>query len=109
VGEEEDEPMVVVIFRSRLHGDPGPDYPATAARMLELASAVPGFVSFQHYAAEDGERVSLVEFESDDAVRAWREHPEHREAQRRGRGEWYAWFRLTTCVPLRETVFTREP
>jgi len=100
--------MVVVIFRSRVHGDPGPEYAATAERMLELARAMPGFLSFQHYEAEDGERVSLVEFESDEALRAWREHPEHREAQRRGRGEWYSWFRLTTCAPLRETVFTRE-
>ena len=100
--------MVVVIFRSRLRGDPGPDYDATAARMVELAGTMPGFVSFAHYEGADGERVSLIEFESDEAVRAWREHPEHREAQRRGRGEWYAWFRLTTCAPLRETRFTRE-
>jgi heme-degrading monooxygenase HmoA len=100
--------MVTVIFRSRLRGDPGPEYAATAARMLELARAMPGFVSFQHYEAADGERVSIVEFASEAAVTAWREHPEHREAQRRGRHEWYDWFRLTTCTPLRETVFTRE-
>jgi heme-degrading monooxygenase HmoA len=100
--------MVVVIFRSRLHGTPGPEYAATAERMLELARAQPGFVSFQHYEAADGERVSIVEFASEEAVEAWRRHPEHREAQRRGRGEWYAWFRLTTCTPLRETVFRRD-
>lgn len=100
--------MVVVIFRSRLRGDPGPDYAATARRMVELASAMPGFVSFQHYEAEDGERVSIIEFESDAALRAWREHPEHREAQRRGREEWYSWFRLTTCTPLREIVLAPD-
>jgi heme-degrading monooxygenase HmoA len=97
--------MVVVIFRSRLRGDPGPDYGPTAERMLALARGMPGFVSFEHYEGEDGGRVSLIEFESEEALRAWREHPEHREAQRRGRGEWYSSFRLTTCVPLRETVF----
>lgn len=97
--------MVVVIFRSRLRDDAGPDYGATAARMVELARALPGFVSFQHYAADDGERVSLIEFASDDAVRAWREHPEHLEAQRRGRSDWYASYRLTTCVPLRDVAF----
>lgn len=100
--------MVVVIFRSRMRSDPGPDYERTAGRMLELARGMPGFVSFQHYEAEDGERVSLIEFESDEALRAWRQHPEHREAQRRGRADWYAWFRLTTCAPLRETVFQAE-
>lgn len=100
--------MVVVIFRSRLRPDAGPEYAATAARMVELALAMPGFVSHQHYEAEDGERVTLVEFESDAAVRAWREHPEHREAQRRGRGEWYSWFRLTTCARLREVAFRSD-
>jgi heme-degrading monooxygenase HmoA len=99
---------MIVIFRSRLRDDPAPGYADTAARMLELARATPGFVSFQHYEAADGERVSLIEFASDEAVRAWREHPEHREAQRRGRADWYAWFRLTTCAPLRETLFERE-
>jgi heme-degrading monooxygenase HmoA len=97
--------MVVVIFRSRLRDDAGPDYAATAARMVELARGMPGFVSFQHYAADDGERVSLIEFASDDAVCAWREHPEHLEAQRRGRRDWYASYRLTTCAPLRDVAF----
>jgi heme-degrading monooxygenase HmoA len=100
--------MVTVIFRSRLRADAGPEYAATAERMLALARAMPGFVSFQHYEAPDGERVSLVEFESDEAVRAWREHPEHREAQRRGRQDWYAWFRLTTCTRLREVSFPAD-
>lgn len=100
--------MVVVIFRSRLRADAGPAYGATADRMVELARAMPGFVSYRHYAADDGERVTLVEFASDESVRAWREHPEHREAQRRGRGEWYAWYRLTTCAPLRDVEFSAE-
>lgn len=97
--------MVVVIFRSRLRGDPGPEYAGTAERMVTLAQAMPGFVSYRHYQAEDGERVTLVEFASDEAVRAWRDHPEHREAQRRGREEWYSWYRLQTCLPLRESTF----
>jgi heme-degrading monooxygenase HmoA len=101
--------MVTVIFRSRLRADAGPDYAATAARLLELARSMPGFVSFRHYEAPDGERLALIEFASEEALRAWREHPEHRAAQRRGREEWYAWFRLTTCQPLREIVFGEEP
>ena len=100
--------MVVVIFRSRLREDAGPDYERTAERMLELARTMPGFVSFRHYAAPDGERVSLVEFEDDAAVRRWHEHPEHREAQRRGRSDWYDWYRLQTCAPLRESSFRRD-
>lgn len=101
--------MVVVLFRSRLRARSGPDYAATADRMVALARAMSGFVSYRHYAADDGERVTLVELASDEALRAWREHPEHREGQRRGRGDWYAWYRLTTCAPLRDVEFSAEP
>lgn len=97
--------MVIVIFRSRLRPDAGPDYATTAERMVSLARATPGFVSYRHYEADDGERVTIAEFASEAAVRAWREHPEHREAQRRGREEWYAWYRITTCAPLRDADF----
>jgi heme-degrading monooxygenase HmoA len=99
--------MVVVVFRSRLREDAGPDYGPMAARMFELARAMPGYRSFKSYTAPDGERLSLIEFDSDAAVRAWREHPEHREAQRRGRADFYAEYRLQTCELLRESVFPR--
>jgi heme-degrading monooxygenase HmoA len=82
--------MIVVLFRSRLREDAGPDYATTAQRMLELARQTPGFRSFKHYEADDGERLAVIEYESDEAVRAWREQPEHRAAQQRGKTEWYA-------------------
>jgi heme-degrading monooxygenase HmoA len=94
--------MVVVVFRSRLRADAPADYPQLAERMLSLARAQPGFRSFKSFRAEDGERLSLIEFESEEAERAWRDHPEHRLAQRRGRAEFYAEYRLQVCEPLRE-------
>lgn len=100
--------MVVVLFRSRLRDDAGEEYQATAKRMLELASAMPGFVSFKSFRAEDGERISVIEFESEEHVRAWREHPEHREAQRRGRERFYAEYRIQVCEPIRDYGFRRD-
>ena len=100
--------MVVVLFRTRLHQGGGPDYGPLAERMLKLAEAMPGFVSFKHYAAPDGERISVVEFADHDSAQAWRDHPEHREAQRRGRSEFYAWYRLQICDQQRDTVFERK-
>lgn len=97
--------MVVVLFRSRLRSDPAPGYAQTAARMMELAARMPGFRSVKHFEAEDGERLTVVEYESEEAVRAWRDEPEHREAQRRGRSDWYHWYRLQTCQQLREATF----
>ena len=100
--------MVVVLFRTRLRDDAGPDYAPLAERMLELAQAMPGFVSFRHYGAADGERISVVEFESAETALAWRNHPEHREAQERGRTDFYSWYRLQVCEQLRERVFERK-
>lgn len=46
---------------------------------------MPGFVSYSSSTSADGEDVAVIEFESHETVAAWREHPEHREAQRLGR------------------------
>lgn len=99
--------MVVVLFRTRLRDDAGADYGPVAERMLELAQTMPGFVSFRHYGAADGERISVVEFDSAETALAWRNHPEHREAQERGRTDFYSWYRLQVCEQLRERVFER--
>ena len=98
---------MVVLFRNRLRADAGEEYETTAKRILELASAMPGFVSFKTFRAEDGERISVIEFESDAQVRAWREHPEHRRAQERGRAGFYEEYRVQVCDPIRDYGFRR--
>jgi heme-degrading monooxygenase HmoA len=97
--------MVVVVFRNRLRGGSPPGYEETAQRMLALAQQQPGFRAIKTFTAEDGERVTLSEFDSLDAVDAWRANAEHLEAQRRGRAEFYAEYALQTCVLVRELKF----
>jgi heme-degrading monooxygenase HmoA len=100
--------MIVIVFRSRLDPAAVEDYETTGARMDELAVQMPGYVAHKEFAAEDGERLTLVEFESEETVAAWRRHPEHVEAQRKGRSTFYTEFRLTVCDVLREQRFKRE-
>ena len=97
---------VVTIFRSRLR-DPAPGYEALAQEMLALARSMPGFVAFKAFQASDGERVSLITFDSLEAQRAWRDHPEHRKAQQRGRDEFYAWYRIEVCSLVGRREFPR--
>ena len=73
--------MVVTVFRSRLQPEHAASSAEVAVRMRALAEGMPGFVSFKTFRADDGERVSIIEFESEEALHAWREHPEHRKAQ----------------------------
>jgi len=101
--------MIVVIFRSRLRSASPSDYDPTAVRMLELARQMPGFVSFKTFAAEDGERVSIIEFESLEHAEAWRDHPEHLAAQARGRSHYYGEYRVQVCDPIRDRAFRHAP
>jgi heme-degrading monooxygenase HmoA len=101
--------MVVIVFRSRMR----PNIPeaqlgelgAMARRMSELASGMPGFVSYKDFVAEDGENVSIVEFESPEALAAWRSHPEHALAQTRGRTDFFSEYRIQVCTPIRDYAF----
>ena len=99
--------MVLAIFRSRLRPENADAFQALAQRMLELAESMPGFISYTSYTAEDGERCSIIEFESPDHMRAWRQNPEHLEAQRIGRERFYTEYALHVGEPVRESHFER--
>ncbi len=94
--------MILTIFRSRLRPEHLDEYREVAERIHALAVAMPGFVSIKTFTAEDGERVSIVEFATREAHNAWRDHPEHREAQRLGRERFYSEFSIRVCEVVRE-------
>jgi heme-degrading monooxygenase HmoA len=95
--------MVVTIFRSRLKPGADAEYAEWAARISALAATMPGYVSHKGFVAADGERVTIVEFDSEDAQRAWRAHPDHVAAQAKGRRDFYAEYRLQVCRVERES------
>jgi len=100
--------MIVTVFRSRLMPGLKDEYIALVERMTELAASMPGYISHKGYTAEDGERCTIVEFESEDAQRGWRMHPEHREAQKKGRDIYYETYSLQICELKREAKFDRK-
>jgi len=98
--------MVLTVFRSRMR--PGCDLAVVeklGARMYELATRMPGFISYKDFTAADGESVSLVEFESAETLLAWREHPEHQEAQRLGREQLFTEYQIQISTPSRTYRF----
>jgi heme-degrading monooxygenase HmoA len=99
--------VIAVIFRNRVV--PGAavaeEYEKLSARMRELAEAMPGFLGIKSYVADDGENVSISRFESEAALSAWREHPEHREAQRIGRERIYAMYAIEVTSVIRSGGF----
>jgi heme-degrading monooxygenase HmoA len=100
--------MVITIFRSRLRPENQKDYAEWAAKMHDLAVKMPGFISIKTFTAEDGERVSLVEFESEESMRHWREQTDHRQAQELGRTVFYSEYRIQVCQPIRDYSFPKK-
>ena len=101
--------MVVIVFRSRVRGGVDEELGRVGARMYELASSMPGFLSYKDFAAEDGENVTIVEFESLETLAAWREHPEHKVVQGRGRTEFFSEYHIQVCTPVRDYRFSQAP
>lgn len=101
--------MMVVVFRARRtpEGD-GEEYRGQFARMSELAREMPGYISHKPFVAEDGERLTVFEWESAEALQAWATHPQHVPVKALGRQKFYATYRLQVCELVRESTFTRE-
>jgi heme-degrading monooxygenase HmoA len=76
--------------------------------MHAIVTNMPGFISVKMFTAEDGEVLALAEFESLDALTAWKEHPEHVVAQQRGREEFFAVYRVQICSSIREATFKAQ-
>lgn len=93
--------MVLVVFGTRMRDDADlEEYARDSRRMRELVQEIPGFISIKGFVGEDGEEISIARFESDEAVKLWRSHPEHLLTQRRAREAFYAsyWVQVTTTI-----------
>ena len=100
--------MRVIVFRARLKPGLRDEYIALVDRMAALARTMPGYLSHKGFFADDGERVTIVEFENEEGMRAWRMHPEHRAAQKKARESFYAEYSVQVCEVLRDSTFRRE-
>src|ERR1700693_934782 len=100
--------MVITVCRSRVRPEAQEEYARWAARMSELARQMPGYISHKGFVADDGERVTIVEFESEEAQRAWSLHPEHVEAKKKGRSSFYLEYRVQVCSVQRDSAFPKQ-
>ena len=100
--------MVITIFRSRLRPEATKEYYELAPKMGELAKTMPGYIAHKVFIAEDGERLTLVEFADESSQQNWRMFPQHVEAQKKGRKDFYAEYKLQICNVVRETSFTAK-
>src|SRR5215813_11411774 len=105
-GQRTDGKMIgeVIVIGDLKRRDDAPldEYLRLAERMYNIVSHLPGFLSVKSFKATDGEELTVFRFASEEALEAWRTHPEHIEAMKRGHAEFYASGRLQICKVVRE-------
>lgn len=97
------ECFAVIFTSTRTEGDNG--YTEASERMMQRVAEQPGFLGIDSIRGADGVGITVSYWESEAAILAWREHPEHRVIQARGRAEWYSAFQTRVCRVEREYRF----
>ena len=92
-------PYYAVIFSSHQTGALD-GYAETAARMLELAAHQPGFLGVESVREDLGITISYwADLES---IKNWKNHAEHREAQKMGMERWYSTYKTRIALVERD-------
>jgi heme-degrading monooxygenase HmoA len=102
------KPYYAVIFTSSLKAqekDSQEGYGEMSEKMARMVSEQPGFLGFDSARDKEGKGVTVSYWDSVEAIRAWRAVAEHREAQAKGRSNWYASYRIRISEVLEERGF----
>lgn len=85
------------------------DYHTMAAAMVALARKQEGFLGVESARGESGLGVTVSYWRTSEAIKKWKENFEHLIAQKRGKEEWYARYRVRVCYVGREYGFEGFP
>jgi heme-degrading monooxygenase HmoA len=105
---QDGDTSLVILFRSRLTAEAGADYQAMDSELEGLVRQNPGFVDVKSYAAQDGERLTVVWWRDEASLAEWRNLARHREAQNTGRQKWYQYYKMDVARIMRTKSFERE-
>lgn len=96
--------MIAVIFEVEPSATGMDIYLEHAARLKPLLAEVDGFISIERFQSlvNPKKLVSLSFWRDEEAVRAWREHAEHRNTQRVGREGVFDDYRLRVAAVVRD-------
>ncbi len=98
-------PYYVVIFTSHRQSEEG--YGAMSARMQELAAQQPGYLGIESVRGADGVGITLSYWKDRDSIAAWKANLEHRQAQSKGREQWYSRYTVRVAKVEYDYEFPR--
>lgn len=96
--------MIAVIFEVYPAIEGMTEYLAIAAELREFLVDRPGFISIERFQSlgDDKKVLSLSFWENEEAVQSWRNLLEHRMAQKKGKKELFASYRIRVANVLRD-------
>lgn len=98
--------MIVVVFRIRLKPGLESEYDQRLGEMMKLASEeAEGLLGIEEYRSDEGELAYVIEWENEESLAAWRDHPTHQIAMGEGREKFFASYRLQICEQQRRSDF----
>lgn len=102
--------MYAVIFEVRPRAGREQDYLSLAQSLRSELECIDGFISVERFASlyEPGKLLSLSFWRDEAAVERWRTHVAHRAAQRRGRDEIFADYRIRVAAVVRDYGMTER-
>lgn len=103
--------MIAVIFEVKPNEGCRENYLDIAGELRPLLEEIDGFVSIERFASltVEGKILSLSFWRDEESVRRWRQLEAHRAAQKKGRTEVFADYRLRIAEVSRDYgMFDRE-
>lgn len=101
--------MVLALFAFRVRPEMQTEFHDSVGRMSELVQAGPGFISMDLFTSQDGRTLAVPRFDSEEALLAWRNHPEHLAAQKKGKDAYFDDYWIDVCQVVRSYDFHRRP
>jgi len=102
--------VIAVIFEVEPAEGKRDAYLGIAANLRPLLDGIDGFISIERFQslADPNRILSLSFWRDEDAVKAWRNTEEHRQAQQAGRGGIFAGYRLRIAHVVRDYGLTER-
>ncbi len=103
--------MHAVIFEVEPEAGRVEEYLDFAARLRPELEKIDGFISIERFQSlsRDGKILSLSFWRDEEAIRRWRQHAQHHEAQLAGRDRVFRDYRLRVAAVVRDYgMYARE-
>lgn len=95
---------VFVLFRVEIKEGKEEEYRKISAEVLNHAKEQPGLIFMERAKSVLKERtyISISEWENEEAIEKWVNHPQHQEAMRKGKSELFYWYSVKRMIEFRK-------